>query len=46
VDTIGQGAGQLDVNKAAMTATPTTATQTFAKALGTARWKAPAAPPT
>jgi serine protease AprX len=35
VDAIGQGAGQLDVLKASMTATPTTATQTFAKALGT-----------
>jgi serine protease AprX len=35
VDAIGQGAGELDVNAAAMAATPTTATQTFAKALGT-----------
>jgi serine protease AprX len=35
VDAIGQGAGELDVNAAAIAATPTTATQTFAKALGT-----------
>ncbi len=35
VDAIGQGAGELDVNAASMAATPTTATQTFARALGT-----------
>jgi serine protease AprX len=35
VDAIGQGAGELDVNAAAMAATSTTATQTFTKALGT-----------
>jgi serine protease AprX len=35
VDSIGQGAGELDVLKASMTATPTYATQTFTRALGT-----------
>jgi hypothetical protein len=35
VDAIGQGAGRLDLNAAAMAATPTTATQSFVKALGT-----------
>jgi hypothetical protein len=32
VDAIGQGAGRLDLNAAAMAATPTTATQSFVKA--------------
>jgi serine protease AprX len=35
VDSIGQGAGELDVMAASMSATPSTYTQTFAKALGT-----------
>jgi serine protease AprX len=35
VDAIAQGAGELNINSAVMAATPTTATQSFAKALGT-----------
>ena len=35
VDAIAQGAGELNINSAVMAATPTTATQSFNKALGT-----------
>jgi len=35
VDAIAQGAGELNINSAVMAATPTTATQSFTKALGT-----------
>ncbi|HEY7273456.1 MAG TPA: peptidase S8 and S53 subtilisin kexin sedolisin, partial [Actinoplanes sp.] len=35
VDAIAQGAGELNINSAVMAATPTTATQSFARALGT-----------
>ena len=35
VDTIAQGAGELNIQSAVMAATPTTATQSFTRALGT-----------